>query len=84
MPPPSPPELPVMVELVIVSVPPLSFWMPPPSPSALLLAMVESVTVSVPAFSMPPPYPAKLPEMVTPEMLAVTPLSTWNAPTGCR
>ena len=73
-------ELPEMVELVTVTVPPL-FKMPPPMPLAELFERVEPETVSVPLLKIPPPFPAEPPtgfppEMVKPEMVAVTPLFT--------
>ncbi len=77
-PPPSfPAEFAATVQRVRVAVPELNS--PPPSPAAELPLIVQSVSATVPRFSSPPPLPlTEPPVIVRPEMLAVTPPSTWN------
>ncbi len=62
-------------ELVTVTVPPVSFQMPPPL-DAVLPEIVELVTVRVPELLKAPPLPEVFaPETVTPEMLRSPPES---------
>src|SRR5271157_339942 len=70
-------ELPLTVQLVIVSVPPL--YRPPARKPAELPLTVQLVSVVVPKFSRPPPSPVVVPPLiVSPEMDAVTVGSTRN------
>ena len=77
-PPPWRAELPVKVLSVMVSTPP-EFMRPPPKPLAVLPERMQLVMISVPWLKMPPPESAVCPAlMVTPSIVAVTPLVTRN------
>ena len=79
-PPPEPlaAVLPLIVELVTVTLPPASVSTPPPSPAAVLALIVELVSVTLPPLmNTPPPLLAWLPLMV--ELVSVT-LPSANTP----
>jgi len=72
-------ELPEMVLLLIVTLPPDWFIMPAPMPPPIAPAelpeMVLALIVTVPVpLRIPPPYPAELPEMVLSPIVSVPPL----------
>ena len=73
-PPPTPPPVfPVIVELVIVSVPPLLKMLPPDEPRVLLPEIVVLVMLVLPPVIRIAPRKALFPENVQPIMFQVPP-----------